>query len=265
MERREFLKAVGAAALVPSALREGQPTPGATVLYDGRAVTLSDVRPDPGGVPDSLWILKNDPARINEFELKPEGACRADVRIPVPPTMIEVTNSTSRLSRGEQGRAWLRIPPPGSGASARCPSSVAPSSSRASRLRSRCPIGRANSFACRSSAARKCSWSRGPPGEDADLICQVGRHWTTNSRTRTSRSSRRRRIRAAKRQQENGTRRQTDLHDAHRRQPRREFGLSIHECSHRHLDRRARTRRTTGGAGMDDQSNEHLCGQTVSD
>ena len=88
MERREFLKAVGVAALVPSALRDGQPTPGATVLYDGRAVTLSDVRPDPGGVPDSLWILKNDLPRINEFELKPEGACRADVCIPVPSTMI---------------------------------------------------------------------------------------------------------------------------------------------------------------------------------
>jgi hypothetical protein len=88
VERREFLKAVGAAALVPSALRQGQPTPGATVLYDGRAVTLSDVRPDPGGGPDSLWILKNDLPRINEFELKPEGACRADVCIPVPSTMI---------------------------------------------------------------------------------------------------------------------------------------------------------------------------------
>ena len=58
------------------------------MLYDSHAVTFSDVRPDPGGVPDSLWIRKNNLPRINEFELKPEGACRADVCIPVPSTII---------------------------------------------------------------------------------------------------------------------------------------------------------------------------------
>lgn len=103
MERRDFLKAVGAVALVPAALRESQPS-GATVLYDGRTVTLSDVSPDPEGIAGSLWIRKNDLPRINEFELKPEGACRADVCIPVPTTMMrgEHFNLTAFARRAGQ-------------------------------------------------------------------------------------------------------------------------------------------------------------------
>ena len=34
-----------------------------------------------------MWVRKADLPRINEFELKPQGACRADVCIPVPRTM----------------------------------------------------------------------------------------------------------------------------------------------------------------------------------
>ena len=104
MERRDFLKTVAAVALVPSSLRESQPPSGATVLYDGRAVTLSDVSPDPEGIAGSLWILKNDLPRINEFELKPEGACRADVCIPVPTTMMrgEHFNLTAFARRAGQ-------------------------------------------------------------------------------------------------------------------------------------------------------------------
>ena len=61
---------------------------GATVLYDGRTVTLDRTTRDPDGAADTLWIRKRDLPRINEFELKPQGACRADVCIPIPKTMV---------------------------------------------------------------------------------------------------------------------------------------------------------------------------------
>ncbi len=67
------------AALAPA-------TPAAVVLYNDRSVVLDrvDRRPD---TPDDLWVRKTDLPRINEFELKPQGACRADVCIPVDKTM----------------------------------------------------------------------------------------------------------------------------------------------------------------------------------
>lgn len=104
VERRAFLKTVGAAALVPSVLGQGPPSRGVTVLYDGRAVNLNEVSPDPNGVAESLWIRKADLPRINEFELKPEGACRADVCIPVPTTMMrgDLFNITAFARRAGQ-------------------------------------------------------------------------------------------------------------------------------------------------------------------
>ena len=33
--------------------------------------------------PKDLWVRTADLPRVNEFELKPEGACRADMCIPV--------------------------------------------------------------------------------------------------------------------------------------------------------------------------------------
>lgn len=56
------------------------PGAGATVLYDDRTVKLDQIRPDP----KDLWVRAADLPRINEFELKPQGACRADMCIPVP-------------------------------------------------------------------------------------------------------------------------------------------------------------------------------------
>jgi hypothetical protein len=81
MLRRTFLQALGAAAIVPASAY-GQTPPGATVLYDGKVVTLDRVRPDAKN-PAALWVQKRDLPRINEFELKPEGMCRADLCIPV--------------------------------------------------------------------------------------------------------------------------------------------------------------------------------------
>lgn len=74
MNRRTFLLASGAAATLPSR--------GATatmVLYGDRTVTLDTIRPDP----NDLWVRKSDLPKINDFEVKPQGACREDLCIPI--------------------------------------------------------------------------------------------------------------------------------------------------------------------------------------
>jgi hypothetical protein len=61
--------------------------PRATVLYNDRSIELTKIGVDPDRSPDALWVRKGDLPRINEFELKPQGACRADVCIPVDKSM----------------------------------------------------------------------------------------------------------------------------------------------------------------------------------
>ena len=61
-----------------------QTGPRATVLYDGRAIGLSRVTADA----DALWIQKADLPAINGFELKPQGACREEICIPIPRAMM---------------------------------------------------------------------------------------------------------------------------------------------------------------------------------
>jgi hypothetical protein len=86
MKRRDFLQTMGAAAMWSPALGSAQSAAGAVVLYDGRAIALDRISPDRVR-PDALWIQKADLPRINDFELKPQGACRADVCIPIPRAM----------------------------------------------------------------------------------------------------------------------------------------------------------------------------------
>jgi hypothetical protein len=57
------------------------------VLYDDRSIVLDHVGADPAHSPDALWVRKVDLPRINGFELKPQGACRGDVCVPVPKEM----------------------------------------------------------------------------------------------------------------------------------------------------------------------------------
>jgi hypothetical protein len=89
MHRRDFLRLAGAASLTPSAL---VPAPaaarrGATVLYDETATLVSDVRLDTSDN-TALWVRKADLPRINKFEVKPQGACRDDICIPIPAGMM---------------------------------------------------------------------------------------------------------------------------------------------------------------------------------
>ena len=87
MRRRTFLQFVGAASIAPAALDAGPPDAAATVLYDDRATAVSKIRRDPTD-PAALWVRKRDLPRINDFEVKPQGACRADICIPLTKDMV---------------------------------------------------------------------------------------------------------------------------------------------------------------------------------
>jgi len=78
MNRREFLAATSGAGLALAA-----PSAPVTVLYDDRTVAVDRTRADP----NDLWVRAADLPRINQFEVKPQGACRADLCIPVPKTL----------------------------------------------------------------------------------------------------------------------------------------------------------------------------------
>jgi hypothetical protein len=82
IDRRTFLLASGGAALAAAAPAV---TTTATVLYGDRSVTLDQARA--GG--KDLWVRSADLPRINEFVLKPQGACRADLCIPIAKELKE--------------------------------------------------------------------------------------------------------------------------------------------------------------------------------
>ena len=89
MNRRRFLQTVGAAAMMPGGSAAAQTPPTrATVLYDDRVVALDRVR-SIAKDPSALWVRTRDLPRINGFELKPQGACREDICIPVPKGMTD--------------------------------------------------------------------------------------------------------------------------------------------------------------------------------
>ena len=69
-----------------------------SVLYQGRQITLTET----GSGTDSnqsLLINSEDLKHINGFELKPEGACYADMCIPL----------TSKLQVTQEGKQWFDL------------------------------------------------------------------------------------------------------------------------------------------------------------
>lgn len=66
----------------------------ATVLYQGRRITLSETGDGPG-----LLIDPAELPQVNGFELKPEGACYADLCIPINAQMLVEQN----------GRQWFDL------------------------------------------------------------------------------------------------------------------------------------------------------------
>jgi hypothetical protein len=80
---------MGAASIAPTIANASGPKPtAATVLFDDHATPLTKIRHDPNR-PSSLWISKRDLPRVNGFAVKPQGACRADICIPIPTSMLQ--------------------------------------------------------------------------------------------------------------------------------------------------------------------------------
>ncbi len=91
MDRRDFLQITAAGALSPLLGRvrvSAAGPPRATVLYDDRTVSLSMTGKDPRNAADALWVRKSDLPGINGFVIKPEGACRAEICVPIPKDMM---------------------------------------------------------------------------------------------------------------------------------------------------------------------------------
>ena len=65
-----------------------------TVLYQGKAITLAET-----GSGDGLLIRPEDLPGVNGFELKPEGACYADMCIPM----------NTDLLVEQDGREWFNL------------------------------------------------------------------------------------------------------------------------------------------------------------
>ena len=70
------------------------PPGSATVLYQGKTITLSEV-----GKGDGLLVRPQDLPRINGFEVKPQGACYNDLCIPL--------NESVLVKRS--GETWLDL------------------------------------------------------------------------------------------------------------------------------------------------------------
>lgn len=71
----------------------------ATVLYNERVVAIDQTLPDAS----DLWVQPDDLTRINDFVLKPEGACLDDLCIPV----LQDRDSDMYVTRGGQG--WFNV------------------------------------------------------------------------------------------------------------------------------------------------------------
>jgi hypothetical protein len=82
MNRRNFLGTISVGASAGSLAFALPSQTKTTVLYNDHSVVLDKVRPDPKGSGD-LWIRAADLPAVNEFHLKPQGACRADTCIPI--------------------------------------------------------------------------------------------------------------------------------------------------------------------------------------
>ena len=72
---------------------------GAVVLYEGQVVDLKNTMADP----TDLWIPPNQLARVNGFELKPEGACIDDICVPVRQDV------DSEIFVSRQGQQWFNV------------------------------------------------------------------------------------------------------------------------------------------------------------
>lgn len=90
--------AMAALALIAAAVSTAASQP-VTVVHDGKTVTIAETLADP----DDLWTSPDDLTRINGFVLKPEGACLAEICIPIK------QDRDSDLLITRSGRKWFCV------------------------------------------------------------------------------------------------------------------------------------------------------------
>jgi hypothetical protein len=88
-----------AAVVLAAAAAPTAQTGRTTVLYQNRVVEFERTLPDP----NDLWVPPQDLPRINDFELKPEGACLAELCVPVR----QDRDSEMFVARARQG--WFNV------------------------------------------------------------------------------------------------------------------------------------------------------------
>ena len=84
------------AAMMSSGAALAEP---ATALYLGRTVDIERTLADP----TDLWVSPQDLTRINDFELKPEGACLDDICVPVR------QDRDSEIFVSRQDEPWINV------------------------------------------------------------------------------------------------------------------------------------------------------------
>ena len=110
MKRGSFAVVAGLALMLAAVSctrdeqRQADPAPGergrrATVLYQERNVEIASTLDDP----NDLWVVPDDLTRINDFVLKPEGACLAELCVPVR------QDRDSELYVRRAGQGWFNV------------------------------------------------------------------------------------------------------------------------------------------------------------
>lgn len=80
------------------------------------AIILSDAGEFAVAAPDGLWLTAEDAERVSGWVLKPEGMCRDEICVPLPPALrradrVDMAGFWKRLGRpvvhDRAGEAWV--------------------------------------------------------------------------------------------------------------------------------------------------------------
>lgn len=71
-----------------------------TILYEDRETRLPEARQEG----DQLWLTKNALTKSTGWELKPEGLCKGEICVPVPPARHDALASDNEVNLTEFAR-----------------------------------------------------------------------------------------------------------------------------------------------------------------